>query len=102
MGGILAAEVVLLNSVYSPDSRRHPGILGIIAFDTPFLGMHPGIISSGIASLFRPAPSQPSSSEESSAESQLDPFFAQQPRKNFTLVQSKPENAWESTLHFIQ
>ncbi|KAF8544537.1 hypothetical protein BDD12DRAFT_815620 [Trichophaea hybrida] len=103
MGGILAAEVVLLNSVYSPDSRRHPGIVGIIAFDTPFLGMHPGIISSGIASLFRPAPSPSSAAEESNSESQLDPFFAQRPRKNFTVVQSKkPENPWESTLHFIQ
>ncbi|KAF8241670.1 hypothetical protein K440DRAFT_665205 [Wilcoxina mikolae CBS 423.85] len=103
MGGILAAEVVLLNSVYCPDSRQHPGILGIIAFDTPFLGMHPGIISSGIASLFRPAPSPSSAAEESNAESQLDPFFAQRPRKNFTVVQSKkPGNPWESTLHFIQ
>lgn len=32
-------------------------ILGILALDAPFLGLHPGIIVSGIASLFRPAPS---------------------------------------------
>ena len=50
MGGILAAEVALL------ESHR---ILGLINFDTPFLGMHPGVIVSGLGSLFRPAPESP-------------------------------------------
>ena len=57
MGGILAAEVALLTP-YSSTSRerfRHR-ILGTINFDTPFLGMHPGVIVSGIGSLFKPAP----------------------------------------------
>ncbi len=60
MGGILAAEAALL----PPDSRdigqpfRHR-ILGTIGFDTPYLGMHPGVIVSGISSLFRPAPKPP-------------------------------------------
>ncbi len=60
MGGILSAEVALL-SPYSPASReyfRHR-ILGTISFDTPFLGMHPGVVVSGIGSLFRPAPDPP-------------------------------------------
>ena len=62
MGGILSAEVVLLAS-HSNDSMhkkflRHQ-IVGTINFDTPFLGMHPGIIPSGIGSLFRPAPDTP-------------------------------------------
>ncbi|KAA8911302.1 hypothetical protein FN846DRAFT_936256 [Sphaerosporella brunnea] len=101
MGGILGAEVILLPSFYDPGKRRHPEILGMIAFDTPFLGMHPGIITSGIASLFRPAPSPPPV-EESPGEEQLDPFFAQRPDRNFTIVPSKkPANPWESTLHFI-
>lgn len=34
-------------------------ILGQIAFDTPFLGMHPGVVSTGIASLFKGAPDLP-------------------------------------------
>lgn len=57
LGGILAAEVALLQP-YSPksaDARLHR-ILGIIAFDTPFLGMHPGVIGTGIGSLFRSKP----------------------------------------------
>jgi len=105
MGGILGAEVVLLPSFYSPGARRHPGILGMIAFDTPFLGMHPGIISSGLASLFRPAPSpalSPEQQQQQTPEGELDPFFAQRPQRNFTIVPSpKPPSPWRSTLQFI-
>lgn len=57
LGGILGAEVVLLPSHThgSREALQHR-ILGLIAFDTPFLGMHPMIVSTGIASLFRGAP----------------------------------------------
>lgn len=60
MGGLLAGEVVLLprlHPVQEPGVRpyRHR-ILGLVGFDAPFLGMHPGIISSGLSSLFRPSP----------------------------------------------
>lgn len=52
MGGLLSAEVALL------EGHR---ILGTINSDTPFLGMHPGVIASGLGSLFRPAPDSPAS-----------------------------------------
>ena len=52
MGGLLSAEVALLD--------RHR-IIGTMNFDTPFLGMHPGVIASGLGSLFRPAPDSPAS-----------------------------------------
>ena len=57
MGGILSAEVALLAPLSVADSRtyRH-SILGTIDFDTPFLGMHPGVIVSGIGSLFQRKP----------------------------------------------
>lgn len=62
MGGILSAEVALLSSPASDISGarqfRHR-ILGTISFDCPFLGLHPGIVFSGIGSLFRPAPTSP-------------------------------------------
>ena len=67
MGGILSAEVVLL-APYSPTSMdvfRHR-ILGTVNFDTPFLGMHPGVITSGIGSLFRPPPKSPRLDPQSS------------------------------------
>ncbi|RDW70288.1 hypothetical protein BP5796_08685 [Coleophoma crateriformis] len=58
MGGILAAEVAIqpprTPATGQPFAHR---MLGTISLDTPFLGIHPGLISSGIASLFRPADS---------------------------------------------
>ncbi|PPQ82590.1 hypothetical protein CVT25_007104, partial [Psilocybe cyanescens] len=53
MGGLLAAEAATDPS-NNPD--RYPGgkskrIVGVVAFDTPFLGMHPHVVVSGIASL---------------------------------------------------
>lgn len=56
MGGILIADVVLLPPRESYDTPYRHRILGTINFDTPFLGMHPGLIMSGISSLFRAAP----------------------------------------------
>ncbi|KAL9076668.1 MAG: hypothetical protein Q9157_003585 [Trypethelium eluteriae] len=57
MGGLLAAEVVLLpaSSPRTGQTLRHH-ILGTINFDVPFLGMHPGVIKSGLGSIFNPAP----------------------------------------------
>lgn len=48
MGGLLAADVALL--------FRHR-IVGIINFDVPFVGMHPGIIKAGLGSIFTKVPS---------------------------------------------
>ncbi|KAJ6259638.1 hypothetical protein Dda_5276 [Drechslerella dactyloides] len=48
MGGLLAADAASLHPLC-----RHR-ILGHISFDTPFLGIHPGVIKSGLSSLFKP------------------------------------------------
>ncbi|KDR72511.1 hypothetical protein GALMADRAFT_252627 [Galerina marginata CBS 339.88] len=53
MGGLLAADAAT-DSSNNPD--RYPGgrpkrIVGVIAFDTPYLGMHPHVVITGIASL---------------------------------------------------
>jgi hypothetical protein len=53
MGGLLAAEAA---TDLSNNPDQHPGakpkrIVGVIAFDTPYLGMHPHVVISGIASL---------------------------------------------------
>ncbi|KAK4242291.1 hypothetical protein C8A03DRAFT_29554 [Achaetomium macrosporum] len=65
MGGLLAAEVVLLPN-QDPYNASYPfrhRILGTISLDAPLLGLHPGIVVSGIASLFRPAPGPPLADE---------------------------------------
>ncbi|KAJ7644969.1 hypothetical protein FB45DRAFT_301304 [Roridomyces roridus] len=50
MGGLLAADAAThASNTGSPSSRR---ILGVIAFDVPYLGLHPHVVVSGIASLF--------------------------------------------------
>lgn len=94
LGGILSAEVVLLGpqSPNTGQTLRHR-ILGTINFDTPFLGMHPGVIKSGLSSLFRPAES-PAASPMASPNASMtgiqplsdhhmtppsDPFFMKQP-----------------------
>ncbi|KAF3916209.1 hypothetical protein AA313_de0208840 [Arthrobotrys entomopaga] len=51
MGGLVAADVALLPPL--PPGRHR--ILGTISFDTPFIGIHPGVVKSGLASLFAPA-----------------------------------------------
>ncbi|KAH9223004.1 hypothetical protein DL95DRAFT_440737 [Leptodontidium sp. 2 PMI_412] len=60
MGGLLSAEVALQkpSSPAAGKPFRHR-LLGTVNFDTPFLGMHPGVVVSGIGSLFRPAPEPP-------------------------------------------
>ncbi|KAK5136399.1 hypothetical protein LTR08_003525 [Meristemomyces frigidus] len=55
MGGLLAAEVAIVSPPPPANRALKHRILGIINFDVPFLGMHPGIIKSGLASIFSPA-----------------------------------------------
>ncbi|OLN85005.1 Stress response protein nst1-like protein 2 [Colletotrichum chlorophyti] len=60
MGGLLAAEVALMPNQHP--YRRQPfkhRILGTVSLDSPFLGLHPGIVVAGISSLFRPASPPP-------------------------------------------
>ncbi|TLD19879.1 hypothetical protein PspLS_09475 [Pyricularia sp. CBS 133598] len=59
MGGLLAADVVLLSAPGVQGGRRRHRILGTVSLDSPFLGLHPGIITAGIASLFRKSPEPP-------------------------------------------
>lgn len=93
MGGILAAEVALLPpySRTSTEKFRHR-ILGTINFDCPFLGMHPGVVVSGIGSLFRSTPEStcPHSSDMTAGESELRPMPAGDGISQATSFQSLP------------
>ena len=75
LGGIITAEVALLPS--GPDSAyefRHR-ILGLINFDVPFLGLHPGVISAGLASLFHKREPSPGLQQNASAASETTLTF---------------------------
>ncbi|KAJ7507006.1 hypothetical protein B0H11DRAFT_1793886 [Mycena galericulata] len=50
MGGLLAADAATDPS--NSGSVRSRRILGVVSFDVPYLGMHPHVVISGIASLF--------------------------------------------------
>lgn len=65
LGGILSAEVALheSDSTNGLDIFKH-NILGLINFDVPFLGLHPGIVGTGIASLFQPKRSNESPQDD--------------------------------------
>ena len=54
MGGLLAAEAATdpSNAPGAYPATKPSRIVGIIAFDCPYLGMHPHVVISGIASLF--------------------------------------------------
>lgn len=53
LGGILTTDVALLpSSPLHPHQTRKHNILGLINFDVPFLGLHPGIIQTSCKSLF--------------------------------------------------
>ncbi len=57
MGGLLAAEAATdPSNTLDPNTGKPRRIVGVIAFDTPFLGMHPHVVVSGIASLFPKSP----------------------------------------------
>lgn len=68
MGGILAADVILMPnpSPYGTYPFKHR-ILGHISMDCPFLGLHPGIVVSGISSLFKPAATPQDHSQENAS-----------------------------------
>lgn len=103
MGGLVAADVALL--------CRHR-IIGVINFDVPFLGMHPGIIKAGLGSIFKPWPEPQDQTDEAS-----DPAGKKLGRFN-TLFNPKPNDpnfnpafandvhlpvrkGWENTLHWL-
>ncbi|KAI0600383.1 hypothetical protein F4775DRAFT_545606 [Biscogniauxia sp. FL1348] len=84
MGGLLAADVVLMPSQdqYRLRYFRHR-ILGTVNLDAPLLGLHPGIIVSGISSLFRKTePPKPPGGPSSQAEQSQAPSSITSPNSS--------------------
>ncbi|KAJ4335804.1 hypothetical protein N0V95_008798 [Ascochyta clinopodiicola] len=102
MGGLLAADVALL--------FRHR-IVGIINFDVPFVGMHPGIIKAGLGSIFtKVAPPQDqvlTSASTGSKPSRMSTIFNPKPADpNYNPsfandVHLPARKGWENALHWF-
>ncbi|KAF2175675.1 hypothetical protein K469DRAFT_701596 [Zopfia rhizophila CBS 207.26] len=103
MGGLLAADIALL--------FRHR-IIGIVNFDVPFLGMHPGVVKAGLGSIFKPAPPPQQQAPE------LEQNESKRPSRMNTLFNPRPSDpnynpsfyndihlpmrkGWENALHFM-
>ncbi|EOA90051.1 uncharacterized protein SETTUDRAFT_145536 [Exserohilum turcica Et28A] len=102
MGGLLAADIAL--------AFRHR-IIGIVNFDVPFLGMHPGIVKAGLGSIFNtPPPPQDAIAADTDPEQKLT--------RTSTLFNPKPadpnynpmfpndvrlpnRSGWENSLHWL-
>ncbi|KAF8457750.1 hypothetical protein BGX38DRAFT_1085844 [Terfezia claveryi] len=92
MGGLLAGEIVLLPRLHPTDNdprRYRHRILGLVGFDTPFLGMHPGVVASGISSLFRPSP-KPDKRKETTSMSPT--AYEEGPSAEDLVLRKKPEH----------
>jgi hypothetical protein len=102
MGGLLAADIALV--------FRHR-IIGIVNFDVPFLGMHPGIIKAGLGSIFS-APPKPQDAIVQDAD------VGKKPSRMSTIFNPKPTDpnynpafpndvhlanrkGWENSLHWL-
>ncbi|KAF2125873.1 hypothetical protein P153DRAFT_378684 [Dothidotthia symphoricarpi CBS 119687] len=102
MGGLLAADITL--------AFRHR-IIGVVNFDVPFLGMHPGIVKAGLGSIFSkpPAPEDVVSPESESGPrpSRMATIFNPKPADpNYNPafpndVNLPARKGWENALHWF-
>ncbi|KAF2729189.1 hypothetical protein EJ04DRAFT_76801 [Polyplosphaeria fusca] len=98
MGGLVAAEISLL--------FRH-NIIGVINFDVPFLGMHPGIVKAGLKSIFKPWPTPEERSAQGKPPSRMDTLFNPKPNDpNYNPsfhndINLPVRKGWENALHFV-
>lgn len=102
MGGLLAADIALV--------FRHR-ILGVVNFDVPFLGMHPGIVKAGLGSIFSPSPAPQDvlipDPEPGKKPSRIGTLFNPKPADpNYNPsfandVQLPIRKGWENTLHWM-
>jgi len=84
MGGLLAADAATDVSNNLP-GHKPKRIVGVIAFDTPYLGMHPHVVITGIASLL------PKSEEEK--KEKTEEAMNDHPQVN--IVDDKVTDDWE-------
>jgi len=95
MGGLVIAEVALMPSPTSDRLLKHR-IVGTVNFDVPFLGMHPGVVKSGLASIFSAPPEEPTDRwEDTQMAANADSSITSNgPRENSPAPSSMSDGLW--------
>ncbi|GKZ18505.1 hypothetical protein AbraIFM66951_003385 [Aspergillus brasiliensis] len=106
IGGLIAADVALAESDtstgQSPNSNRGNKFIGLVAFDAPFLGLHPRVITTAAGRLFRrKAKNDSRRTSQSTTDSRIsndDPTFD----PNLTNDVNKTKwTGWNGARHFL-
>ncbi|GAM40539.1 hypothetical protein TCE0_039r12964 [Talaromyces pinophilus] len=107
LGGLIAAEVALMTSRTASGQNewkdlRH-NIAGLVAFDAPFIGLHPRVVGTGIGRLFHPK------ADMNNGKDQEDPVRDTIPSKDATFNPvltndvNKPRwKGWDGARHFFE
>ena len=102
MGGLLAAEVTLLSPSPTTSAGFKHRLIGTINFDSPFLGMHPGVITSGIGSIFSRAPESQEWPDSSSQAQGLEHMSSYENIPHTTLSQTPTPSKVEESVENLQ
>ncbi|KAF2173351.1 hypothetical protein M409DRAFT_17290 [Zasmidium cellare ATCC 36951] len=94
MGGLLSAEVVLMPSSRPSSQPLNHRIVGTINFDVPFLGMHPGVVKSGLASIFKGSEEPPGDRWEDQLQDPKENEGPSQPQRPTTPA-SRLDTFWD-------
>ncbi|RPA81387.1 hypothetical protein BJ508DRAFT_414822 [Ascobolus immersus RN42] len=94
MGGLVTAELALKQHRHYPNYPQHR-ILGLLCIDVPFYGLHPGIVPSGLASIFKPPP--PPSVAEPLLAPRSQPFL----KKAFNFIKKYSDDLPKATARLV-
>ncbi|KAL4981954.1 hypothetical protein BDW68DRAFT_195888 [Aspergillus falconensis] len=106
IGGLIAADVALAESCATtgrhPNSDLNHQFVGLVAFDTPFLGLHPRVIATAAGRVFdRKAKNESRRTSQSTTHSRItidDPTF--DPRLTND-VERTQRRGWDAARHFL-
>lgn len=102
IGGLIAADVALAESYTTAGHVPNSRIVGLVAFDTPFLGLHPRVIATAAGRVLgRKAKNESRRTSQSTTDSRIatdDPTFDPNLTNDVDRAQWK---GWDGARHFL-